>query len=108
MTGVDAGGVLYEVTLHAQPAIVDDMRAWLPVHIAEMLALPGFVDARLSELLPAEAGTTVFCCHYRLRDAAALDDYLREHAARMRDDGLRRFGDGFSAQRRILRVLAEF
>lgn len=101
-------GVLYEVTLHAQPAIADEMRAWLHVHIGEMLVLPGFLDARLSEQIPAEAGGAVFCCHYRLRDATALDDYLREHAPRMREDGVRRFGDRFSAQRRILQILADY
>jgi hypothetical protein len=50
----------------------------------------------------------VLCCHYRLRDADALDAYLREHAASMREDGLRRFGDGFIAERRILQVLADY
>jgi Domain of unknown function (DUF4286) len=40
---------------------------------------------------------------YTLVDAAALDGYLREHAPRLRADGVARFGDGFRAHRRILR-----
>jgi hypothetical protein len=39
---------------------------------------------------------------YRLRDRAALDDYLRDHAPRMRAEGLARFGDAFRAQRRVM------
>ncbi len=101
-------GVLYEVTLRARPAIAAELQAWLHVHIAEMLALPGFLDARLSMPVPDDEDAAEFCCQYRLRDAAALDAYLREHAPRMREDGLRRFGDGFSAQRRVLRILADF
>lgn len=41
--------------------------------------------------------------HYVLRDAAALDAYLHEHAPRMRADGVARFGDRFRASRRVLR-----
>jgi hypothetical protein len=37
-----------------------------------------------------------------LADRAALDAYLREHAARMRQAGIDRFGDRFRATRRIL------
>jgi hypothetical protein len=37
-----------------------------------------------------------------LRDRAALDDYLREHAPRMRAEGIARFGDRFRAERRVL------
>lgn len=102
--------VLYEVTLRVQRAIVDDYRVWLDHHVREMLALPGFLDARVSRQdEPAPDGDeVVFCCHYRLRDAAALDDYLRDHAARMRADGSARFGDRFSASRRVLAVLGDY
>ena len=102
--------VLYEVTLRVQRAVADDYRAWLDRHMREMLALPGFLDARLSrqdEPAPG-ADEVVFCCHYRLRDATALADYLREHAARMRADGVARFGDRFSASRRVLSVLGDY
>lgn len=100
--------VVYEVTLRVRPQIACEFRDWLHVHAGEMLALPGFLDARVSELDPAEPGAVVFCCHYRLRDAGALHAYLRDHAPRMRDDGVRRFADGFSAERRILRILADY
>lgn len=101
-------GVLYEVTLRAQPAIAAELQAWLHAHVAEMLALPGFVDARLCVPEPGEDGAAEFCCQYRLRDAGALEAYLRDHAPRMRAEGLQRFGDAFSAQRRVLRILADF
>jgi hypothetical protein len=40
---------------------------------------------------------------YRLIDAAALEAYLRDHAPRLRADGVARFGERFRAQRRVLR-----
>jgi hypothetical protein len=42
------------------------------------------------------------CAQYRMRDSDALDAYLRDHAARMRADGVARFASGFSAERRVL------
>jgi uncharacterized protein DUF4286 len=40
--------------------------------------------------------------HYRLVDEAALARYFAEHAAGMREAGVRRFGDAFTATRRVL------
>lgn len=102
--------VLYEVTLRVEGAIAGEYRDWLHDHVRGMLALPGFIGARVSEVTePAPGdGATVFCCHYRLRDAAALDAYLRDHAPRMRAEGVERFGTRFSAQRRVMAVLADY
>ena len=41
-----------------------------------------------------------------LTGADALQAYLRDHAPRMREDGLARFGGRFRAQRRVLHTLA--
>ena len=100
--------VTYEVTLWVQRAIAADYRAWLDQHVRAMLALPGFTGARVSEVHDPAPGENevAFCCQYRLRDAAALDDYLREHAPAMRADGQARFGGRFRAERRILHDLA--
>jgi len=111
--------VIYEVTLHARAKIADAYLAWLREHVAAMLELQGFEGAELHalEAVPAAqggagAGTTGcaeeaadergWCVRYRLRDRAALDAYLHDHAPRMRAEGIERFGDAFRAERRIL------
>lgn len=101
----DAGGELvYEVNLEVAAAIAPAYRAWLDAHVREMTVLPGFLGAQVYEVgEPRADGALSLCVHYRLRDAAALEEYLRGHAPRMRADGVARFGDGFSATRRILR-----
>lgn len=101
--------IVYEVNLFVQREVEAAFRAWLRGHVAEILALPGFVDARVLEREdpPADPGEFVLCTHYRLRDAAALAAYLREHAPRLRADGLARFGGRFRAERRVLRESAE-
>lgn len=94
--------VIYEVTLHARADIADAYLAWLREHVAAMLALPGFEGAELHALDDAPAGEIGWCVRYRLADRAALDAYLRDHAPRMRAEGIDRFGDAFRAERRIL------
>ena len=102
-----AGGLVYEVNLDVDAGIADEYRAWLDAHVRAMLALPGFVSARVFEVLDDadRDGGVHLCVHYVLRDAAALEAYLHEHAPRMRADGVAHFGDRFRASRRILRPL---
>lgn len=100
----------YEVTLRVDPDAAEAYQAWLLEHVAQMRALPGFLSASAwrQQEPAADAGDVVFTCLYRLRDAAALDAYLREHAPRMRADGEARFGGRFRASRRILALLGDY
>ena len=102
--------IVDEVNLFVRRALEAEYRAWLDAHVREIVALPGFLGAEVFERRePAGAdGELVLCTQYRLRDAAALADYLREHAPRLRADGLSRFGDNFRAERRVLERLAGY
>lgn len=96
--------ILYEVNIDVRDDAYADYRAWLTIHVEHMLALPGFVGAEILERRdpPAPDGMKGLTVHYRLIDQAALDRYLAVHAVRMRDEGVRRFGDAFTATRRVL------
>jgi hypothetical protein len=102
--------VIYEVNLWVQRRLEAEYRAWLHLHVAKILHLPGFLDACVYEVgeAPADAEEFALCVHYRLRDDAALQTYLDEHAPRLRAEGVAKFGDGFRAQRRVLRELARY
>jgi hypothetical protein len=94
--------VVYEVNLHVDAGVAGAYRAWLRDHIRALLSLEGFVDATLYTEEAGADGRQHFVVHYRLTDRASLDRYLAHHAARMRQDGLDRFGVHFTADRRIL------
>lgn len=98
--------IVYEVDVQVEAACAADYRRWLVGHVAQMVALPGFTGAEVFEVVasPPDPAYVGLCVHYRLRDEAALDDYLREHAARMRADAVARFGNRFQATRRVLRA----
>ncbi len=97
--------IIYEVNLTIDVAIIDDYRGWLQSHVDEILQLPGFLDARILEVLdPAPAsGQVGLCVQYTLDDRASLERYLIEHAPRMRREGSDRFDGRFLAHRRVLR-----
>ena len=94
--------VIYEVTVHARAAIAEAFLEWLRGHIDLIVQLPGFQGAELNALVTESTAEKSWCVRYRLRDRAALDDYLRDHAPQMRADGIARFGDAFRAERRVL------
>ena len=96
--------LIYEVNLAVEAEIAAAFEAWLPGHVAELLALPGFLGAeifRVDDPTPP-VNEVALVVRYRLDDRAALDDYLRNHAVRLRTDGLNRFGGRFRASRRVL------
>lgn len=97
--------IVYEVNVDLDASIENEYRRWLRHHVAEILALPGFQEAHLFDVLdPAPAaGRAAICVHYRLSDEAALQEYFEQHAPRLRADGIARFGGRFSASRRVLR-----
>ena len=96
--------IVYAVELEMAAALRREYLAWLRGHVGEMLALPGFLDASLwvRREPPPAPGRWVVCVHYRLRDRAAFEGYLADHAGRMRAAGLARFGGQVRASRQVL------
>lgn len=98
--------IVYAVALELDAALRDEYMAWLREHVREMLGLPGFEGAEILTRLepPAPAGRCVLTVHYRLRERAAWERYLADHAPRMREAGLARFGDRVRASRQVLEL----
>ena len=94
--------MIYEVNLDIAAPAAKAFADWLPGHIEDMLALPGFIDASIARVDHDFDNLACWSVRYRLHDRQALDNYLKTHAERMRADGLARFGDQLSASRRIL------
>lgn len=112
------GHVIYEVNLAVDRGIEAEYLAWLREHVAEMLSLDGFDQGRTYRRHPSDDdgssgtgegssgdGRVLFTVHYRVRSLDHLEAYFRDHAARMREDGQRRFGGRFQATRRILEAI---
>ena len=104
----DNRSVIYEVNLEADAAIAAPFDTWLRDHVADMLQFDGFRSAEILDDPGAPAGRIRRIVQYRLGSQAALDEYLAVHAPRMRAQGVARFGDRFTTQRRVLPHREEF
>ncbi len=104
----EADDVVYEVSLEADAEIAAPFDTWLRDHVADMLVLPGFLSAEILSDEGTAPGRVSRVVQYRLRDQAALDDYLRDHAPRMRAQGVERFGNRYTAERRVLAHREQF
>ena len=104
----EADDVVYEVSLEADAEIAGPFDTWLRDHIADMLALPGFLSAEILSDEGTAPGRVSRVVQYRLRDQAALEEYLRDHAPRMEAQGAARFGQRYSEERRVLAHREEF
>ena len=100
--------IVYEVRADVERAIAGDYRAWLDAHIREILAIDGFTEAELLTEDGADGERVVWIVRYHLDSREALETYLRDHAPRLRADGIERFGARFSVTRRVMELVRAF
>ncbi len=95
--------LIYEVECQLDPDIVADYDAWLPGHVRDVLACPGFHGASIEipETPPGERQRRRI--RYRVESVAALDHYLENDATRMRAETAQRFGGRVQCERRVFK-----
>lgn len=97
--------VIYEVNLAIDKDIYSQFQSWLNEHVREMLQFQGFIEARIlkpeNENVSDKEKLTV---QYQLADRGSLDIYFSQFAPKMREEGIKKFSDKFSAERRIFEV----
>ena len=102
MTETAAGEVIYEVEARVDPSIVGEFDAWLPGHVREVIACPGFTGAEMQRPVgETPAGEILRRTQYRVESMAALERYLEQDAPRLRADGTARFGERVVFSRRL-------
>jgi hypothetical protein len=95
--------LIYEVECQLDPDIVADYDAWLPGHVRDVLACPGFQGASIEAPESAPGERPRRRVRYRVESAAALDHYLENHATRLRTETSQRFGGRAQCERRLLK-----
>lgn len=95
--------LIYEVECQLDPDVVADYDAWLPGHVRDVLACPGFQGASIEspETPPGERPRRRV--RYRVDGAAALDHYLENDATRLRTETAQRFGGRVHCERRVFK-----
>lgn len=95
--------VIYEVNISVNNDVFQEYYDWLIPHIKEMLNFPGFSSCEVGLVEnESEDYKNHLRISYKIDSYDNLQVYLTQHAERLRSDGLERFGDQFSATRRII------
>ncbi len=95
--------LIYEVECQLDPDIVSDYDAWLPGHVRDVLACPGFLGATIETLETPPGERQRRLIRYQLENAGALDQYLENQATRLRTETAERFGGRVHCVRRVLK-----
>ena len=96
--------IIYEVNLTINNEIFDEYYHWLVEHIGLILKFKGFREAELAKEQMTVNDTTEtmkLTVRYSLNSNEDLNDYLTNHAPAMKEDGIKKFGEKFSASRRV-------
>ncbi|MCW7552882.1 DUF4286 family protein [Endozoicomonas gorgoniicola] len=99
--------LVYEVNCLVNTKMKETFMEWLPNHIREILAIDGFISAETYQMLEddqlsARENSFGVSIRYYLKGQDTLNNYLDNHAEKLRKDGKDKFGDQLSAYRRVL------
>lgn len=102
--------IIYNVTINIDESVHDQWLDWMRnKHINDVLATGKFDSARLVKvLIEEETGGTTYSVQYFAYNMDALKAYYREDAERLREDGMRLFGNKMLAFRTELEIIEEF
>ena len=101
--------IIYNVTINVDESIHDEWVLWIRAHIRQVLATGKFKEAKLTKVLvDEELGGLTYSVQYRALSRETLDAYYKEDANRLRNDGLKRFGDKTVSFRTELEIIDEF
>ncbi|MFA5556008.1 MAG: DUF4286 family protein [Flavobacteriaceae bacterium] len=100
--------IIYNVTINIDESIHDQWLSWMQKkHINEVLATGKFFKAQLVKVLVEETEGITYSVQYFANNKENLESYYKEDAFRLREEGLRLFGDKMLAFRTELEVLSE-
>jgi phosphoribosylamine-glycine ligase len=101
--------ILYNVTINIHESVHNQWMQWMQEkHINEVLATGKFTAARMVKVLvEEEMGGTTYSIQYTTDSKETLQRYYDEDAPRLREEGLRLFGDKMLAFRTELELISE-
>lgn len=97
--------VIYEVNLDIQDAIADEYLSWLKQHVNDIIAFQGFDSYTIYKVEDNNTKNKKFTVQYQVDSRESLQHYLDNHASVMRAEAVEKFGDQFSANRRIMQTI---
>lgn len=101
--------IIYNVTINIHESVHDQWLNWMQQkHISDVLATGKFSSAKLVKvLIEEEMGGITYSVQYTTDSKEILERYYLEDAPRLREEGLRLFGNKMLAFRTELELISE-
>ena len=102
--------IIYNVTINIDDSMHDQWLSWMmEKHIPEVMETGKFYKAKIVKVLVVEEmGGSTYAIQYFAESKEKLEAYYNEDAPRLREEGLKLFGDKMLAFRTELEILKEF
>lgn len=99
--------IIYNVTIKVEASIADKWLKWMKEeHTPDMMNTGLFSDYRLCRLMEQdETDGVTFVVQYHSDSIENYQSYLNEHAARMRQKSIEKFGNKFAAFRTVMEMI---
>ena len=101
--------IIYNVTINIHESVHNQWMIWMQEkHIKDVLSTGKFTSAKMVKvLIEEEMGGTTYSIQYTTDSKETLEKYYQEDAPRLREEGLRLFGDKMLAFRTELELISE-
>ena len=101
--------IIYNVTTNIQESVHDQWMIWMQhKHIPEILATGKFSSARMVRvLIEEEMGGTTYSVQYTTDSKETLQKYYKDDAPKLREEGVKLFGDKMLSFRTELELISE-
>ena len=101
--------IIYNVTINVEESVHEEWLHWIKIHIPQVLATGKFIEARLTRVLVEEdMGGVTYSIQYKAKNRRHLEDYYKNYADKLRQDGLKKFANKTLAFRTELELIDEF
>ena len=98
--------IIYNVTINVEDSIELEWLKWMQqVHIPDVLNTGLFFEYRMCRLLVEEESGTTYTIQYTAKSLEDYHLYQKQHAPRLQQEVLKKFGDKFVAFRSLMEVL---
>jgi hypothetical protein len=100
--------IVYNVTVSVDPEIHEEWIAWMKdIHIPDVLKTGKFLHNRILRVHGEEANGVTYAVQYTAASRRNLDSYFAEHAPRLQEEHVNKYGNRAVAFRTILEILHE-
>lgn len=102
--------IIYNVTVNIEESMHHEWLHWMKTkHIQEVLNTGKFISARLIQvLIEEEMGGVTYAVQYLTDSREKLESYYLIDAPRLREEGMKKFGDKMVAFRTELQLVEDF